>query len=62
MSNIITILCVVGTMIGGLWLGFDIGYKVGQVHAINGRIHYHLSTNEIGSLEWKKTGKSRYGL
>ena len=34
--------------------GTDIGYKHGQIDAINGNIHYYLVKQSNGEMKWVK--------
>jgi hypothetical protein len=34
--------------------GTDIGYKHGQIDAINGNIHYYLIKQSNGEMKWVK--------
>ena len=41
------------TLIVSIFLfGAGIGYKTGQIDAINGQVHYHLEKQSNGEMEW----------
>jgi len=53
-DTILTIAFVICLMIISYIGGINDGYKVGQVDAINGEIHYHLEKQPNGEMEWVK--------
>lgn len=44
-----------------LLIGAKIGYQSGQIDALNGKLEYHLETNVVKNIIWKKNNSDLQG-
>ena len=50
---------LLGAFFLGMWLGYDAGFRSGQINYANGRIKYELKTVATGETVWIEIKKEK---